>query len=82
MNRRHIAWNIDTLQPGFYAWLGNWAISVGGVTPEPSYPGTIHVLAGFAIVLPGLHCLSSYRGSFDPLESPAVGTSAASVIDI
>ena len=64
--KRDIAWSIDTLVPGAYAWLGDWTFAIGGGPAEPSYPGIIHAFAGVAIVLPGGLVLTTYQGGFDP----------------
>lgn len=69
---RSIAYSMDTLVPGFYFWLGNFRFMIGGCAPDDEpyrYPGTIHSFAGIALVLPGYHMLSTYRGTHDPQQT-------------
>lgn len=61
-----IAYSMDALIPGFYAWLGSLRIRIGGSEAEETYPGTIHSFAGIAIVLPGYRIFSTYQGDYDP----------------
>lgn len=63
---RAIAYSMDALIPGFYAWFGSLRIRIGGSEAEETYPGTIHSFAGVALVLPGYRMLSSYQGAYDP----------------
>jgi hypothetical protein len=64
--RKAIAYSTDALIPGFYIWLGNWSLRIGGSVAEDSYPGAIHSRLGVALVLPGYHIWSTYQGSYDP----------------
>lgn len=64
--RKAIAWSTDALIPGFYAWFDDWSFRFGGTEAEESYRGVIHSKAGIAIVLPGYHIWSTYKGSYDP----------------
>lgn len=66
---RDIAYCMDALVPGIYAWWGNHALQIGGCSAESSYPGTIHAARGIAIVLPGYRILSTYRGDHDRIEA-------------
>ncbi len=66
---RDIAYCMDALIPGFYAWWGNAVLRIGGCEAENTYPGTIHDFWGVAIVLPGYRIFTSYQGSYDPIES-------------
>ncbi|HEY9606205.1 MAG TPA: hypothetical protein V6C85_31655 [Allocoleopsis sp.] len=61
-----IAYSMDALIPGFYAWLGSLRIRIGGSEAEETYPGTIHSFAGIALVLPGYRIFSTYQGDYDP----------------
>lgn len=61
-----IAYSLDSLVPGFYLWLGDLKIRLGGSEPEETYPGTIHSWWGMALVLPGYRIYSTYQGSYDP----------------
>jgi hypothetical protein len=61
-----IAYSMDALIPGFYLWLGNIRIRIGGSLPEENYPGTIHSPMGIALVLPGYRIYTTYQGSYDP----------------
>lgn len=61
-----IAYSMDTLIPGFYAWFGLFHIRIGGSEAEETYPGTIHSFAGVALVLPGYQIFSTYQGDYDP----------------
>jgi hypothetical protein len=66
---RAIAHSMDLLLPGFYAWIGNIRIRIGGAKPDDSpyrYPGTIHSPAGIALVLPGYRIFTTYQGTYDP----------------
>ncbi|MBF2097481.1 MAG: hypothetical protein IGQ88_03760 [Gloeomargaritaceae cyanobacterium C42_A2020_066] len=63
---RDVAYSLDALVPGFYLWVGTWAIRIGGCPAEPGYPGTIHAPAGLGIVLPGYRVWTTYQGSYDP----------------
>ncbi len=63
---RAIAYSMDALIPGFYAWFGSLRIRIGGSEAEETYPGTIHSFAGMAIVLPGYQIFSTYQGDYDP----------------
>jgi hypothetical protein len=54
-----IAYSMDTLIPGFYAWFGSLRIRIGGSETEETYPGTIHSFAGVALVLPGYRIFST-----------------------
>jgi hypothetical protein len=63
---RAIAYSMDALIPGFYAWFGPLKIRIGGSDAEETYPGTIHNFAGTALVLPGYRIYSTYQGSYDP----------------
>jgi hypothetical protein len=70
---RAIAYSMDTLAPGFYVWFGNYTLRIGGHQPDDQpyrYPGTIHSSMGVAIVLPGYHILSTYKGAYDPKQAP------------
>lgn len=66
---RGIAYSIDTLEPGFYVWFRGFRFRIGGSFPPDKpyyYPGVIHSRSGVAVVLPGYHLFSTYRGSHDP----------------
>lgn len=65
-NLRAIAYSMDALIPGFYAWFGLLKIRIGGSEAEETYPGTIHSFAGVALVLPGYRIFSTYQGDYDP----------------
>jgi hypothetical protein len=41
---RDIAYCMDALIPGFYAWWGNSVVQLGGCKAEPTYLGTIDLL--------------------------------------
>jgi hypothetical protein len=65
---RAIAYSLDLLLAGFYAWVGGWSIRLGGATPDDKpykYPGTISSFMGAALVLPGEVLWTTYRGSLD-----------------
>lgn len=62
---RAIAYSMDALIPGFYAWLGSLRIRIGGSEAEETYPGTIHSFAGMALVLPGYQIFSTYQGDYN-----------------
>ncbi|XWK86257.1 MAG: hypothetical protein U7127_18795 [Phormidium sp.] len=64
--KRAIAYSMDALVPGIYAWFGSWNFRLGGSRAEKSYPGTIHSFAGLALVLPGYRIYSTYQGDYDP----------------
>lgn len=55
-----IAYSMDALIPGFYAWFGSLRTRIGGSDAEETYSGTIHSFAGVALVLPGYRIFSSY----------------------
>ena len=40
---RAIAYSMDALIPGFYAWYGSISIRLGGSEAEKNYPGKIHI---------------------------------------
>jgi hypothetical protein len=66
---RAIAYSMDTLIPGFYVWLGSFALRIGGSEPDDHpyrYPGVVHDSIGVALVLPGYRILTTYKGSYDP----------------
>lgn len=63
---RAIAYSMDAFIPGLYIWLGKLRIRLGGSSPEPNYPGTLHSSVGIALVLPGYRIYSTYHGSYDP----------------
>jgi hypothetical protein len=56
-----IAYSMDALIPGFYAWFGSLRIRIGGSEAEETYPGTIHSFAGMALVLPRYRIFSTYQ---------------------
>ncbi|MEG4885772.1 hypothetical protein QUA82_02815 [Microcoleus sp. F8-D3] len=58
-----IAYSRDALIPGFYAWFGPLKIRIGGSEAEETYPGTIHSLAGTALVLSDYRIYTTYQGS-------------------
>jgi hypothetical protein len=58
-----IAYRMDALIPGFYAWFGSLRIRIGGSEAEETYPGTIYSFAGVALVLPGYRIFSTYQES-------------------
>ena len=60
-----IAYSMDALIPGFYAWFGSLRIRIGGSEAEETYPGTIHSFAGVALVIPGYRIFSTYQGDYD-----------------
>ena len=62
---RAIAYSMDALIPGFYAWFGPLKIRIGGSEAEETYPGTIHSFAGLGLVLSGDRIYSTYQGSYD-----------------
>ena len=64
--RSSIAYSMDALIPGFYAWFGPLYIRIGGSEAEETYPGTIHSFAGIALVLPGYRIYSTYQRDYDP----------------
>jgi hypothetical protein len=69
---RAIAYSMDLLIPGFYAWVGKIRIRIGGAEPDDTpyrYPGTIHSLAGIALVLPGYRIFTTYQGTHDPRQA-------------
>lgn len=63
---RAIAYSMDALIPGFYAWFGPLKIRIGGSEAEKTYPGTIHSFAGIALVLSDYRIYTTYQGSYDP----------------
>jgi hypothetical protein len=66
---RAIAYSMDTLIPGLYAWFGPFTIRLGGCAPDDqpySYPGTLHSRYGIALVLPGYRIFTTYKGTYDP----------------
>ncbi|WP_404789220.1 hypothetical protein [Altericista sp. CCNU0014] len=66
---RAIAYSMDTLVPGVYAWFGPFTIRLGGCTPDDRpypYPGTLHSQYGLALVLPGYRIFTTYQGTYDP----------------
>jgi hypothetical protein len=66
---RAIAYSMDTLVPGLYAWFGLFTIRLGGCTPDDQpypYPGTLHSRYGLALVLPGYLIFTTYKGTYDP----------------
>jgi hypothetical protein len=66
---RAIAYSMDTLVPGFYAWFGPFAFRIGGCTPDDRpypYPGTLHSPYGLALVLPKYRIFTTYKGTYDP----------------
>ncbi len=63
---RAIAYSMDTLVPGFYAWFGPLTIRLGGCTPDDQYPGTLHSRYGLALVLPEYRIFTTYKGTYDP----------------
>jgi hypothetical protein len=67
---RAIAYSMDTLVPGLYAWCGPFTIWLGGCTPDDQpypYPGNLHSRYGLALVLPGYLIFTTYKGTYyDP----------------
>jgi hypothetical protein len=66
---RAIAYSMDTLVPGLYAWFGPLTIRLGGCTPDDQpypYPGTLHSRYGLALVLPEYRIFTTYKGTYDP----------------
>ncbi len=66
---RAIAYSMDTLVPGLYVWFEPFTIRLGGCTPDDQpypYPGTLHSRYGLALVLPGHHIFTTYKGTYDP----------------
>lgn len=61
-----IAYSLDALIPGLYAWVGPIKLRIGGSQPEENYSGTIHSSIGIALVLPGYRIYSTYQDSYDP----------------
>jgi hypothetical protein len=59
-----IAYSMDVLIPGLYIWLGAIKLRIGGSLPEATYPGTVRSFAGIALVLPGYHIYTTYRGGW------------------
>lgn len=71
-NMRAIAYSMDLLIPGLYIWFFGFTIRIGGSIPDDEpykYPGEIHSLFGFGLVLPGYRILTSYQGSYDPKQT-------------
>ena len=69
---RAIAYSMDTLIPGIYLWLNSFTLRIGGCMPDDQpycYPGTLHDRFGFAIVLPGYHIFTTYKGTYDPRQA-------------
>jgi hypothetical protein len=69
---RAIAYSMDLLLPGFYAWVGNIRIRIGGSEPDDTpyrYSGTIHSPVGIALVLPGYRIFTTYQGTHDPRQA-------------
>jgi hypothetical protein len=69
---RAIAYSMDTLIPGIYLWLNSFTFRIGGCIPDDQpyrYPGTLHSHFGFAIVLPGYHLFTTYKGTYDPRQA-------------
>jgi len=64
--KKAIAYSTDALIPGFYLWLGDWSLRIGGSVAEDNYPGAIHSPVGMALVLPGYRIWTTYHGSYDP----------------
>jgi hypothetical protein len=61
---RAIAYSMDTLVPGLYAWFGPFSIRLGGCTPDDQpypYPGTLHSRYGLALVLPEYRIFTTYN---------------------
>lgn len=66
---RAVAYSMDILAPGFYFWVGDIVLRIGGYKPDDEpyrYPGTLHSFAGIAVVLPGERILTTYNGTYDP----------------
>jgi hypothetical protein len=66
---RAIAYSMDTLVPGFYFWIGSFAVRIGGCKPDDQpnrYPGQLNSSAGLALVLPGYKIWTTYKRSYDP----------------
>ena len=61
-----IAYRMDALIPGFYAWFGSLRIRIGGSEAEETHPGTIRSFAGVPLVLPGYQIFSTYQRNYDP----------------
>lgn len=66
---RAIAYSMDALVPGLYIWFGPIKIRLGGSQAEENYPGTIHSLAGIALVISKYRIYSTYNGSYDPRQA-------------
>ncbi len=62
---RAIAYSMDALIPGFYAWFGSLRFRIGGSEAEETYPGTIHSFAGMVLVLSGYRIFSTYQGDYN-----------------
>jgi hypothetical protein len=68
-NKRSIAYSMDLLIPGLYIWLGDFTIRLFGAKPDDTpykYPGILNSNYGIAVVLPGYHIFTTYKGSYDP----------------
>jgi hypothetical protein len=63
---KSIAYSMDALVPGFFAWIGPIKLRFGGCPSEPNYSGTLNSFAGVALVLPGYRIYSTHSGSYDP----------------
>ena len=69
---RAIAYSMDTLVPGFYAWFGPLTLRIGGCTPDDQpypYPGTLNSSYGLALVLPEYRIFTTYKGTYDPRQA-------------
>jgi hypothetical protein len=58
-----IAYSMDALIPGFYAWFGSLHIRIVGSEAEETYPGTIRSFAGVALVLPDYRIFTTNQES-------------------
>jgi hypothetical protein len=61
-----IAYSMDALIPGCYAWFGSVRIRIGGSDAEETHSGTIRSFAGWGLMLLGYRIFSTYQEDYEP----------------
>lgn len=84
--KRSLAFSLDACYTGFYFWLGNFTLRIGGVdikdSGSPCYPYIVPTFLGFGFVLPNYfswHTPFNEYTKIDKNESTGIRTIAKGV---
>lgn len=78
-SKRSITYSLDACYTGFYLWLGNFTLRLGGIDVNESgspyfYPYLVPTFAGFGFALPNYFSWHTPFGKFKKITNPSQST--------